>query len=183
MLKFLICLIEFQVNYPLILFLYFYLITIYPRKEELSYEYQLTLEIDNLWFMNFKLIPIYERPLLNLKYNKEILRIIGKNDSNTKIKLESYLSKILKKELSITDNRPNSLLIKVTDSFRAKKISFGLMINEISLNQLELILIFKKAIFEEFMDFNQDLVHYLKEEVLDKIFLDLLIVEYYKTTL
>ena len=133
--------------------------------------------------MNFKLIPIYERPLLNLKYNKEILRIIGKNDSNTKIKLESYLSKILKKELSITDNRPNSLLIKVTDSFRAKKISFGLMINEISLNQLELILIFKKAIFEEFMDFNQDLVHYLKEEVLDKIFFDLLIVEYYKTTL
>ena len=139
-------------------------------------EYRLTLTFDNLWFMDFNFIPINQLSLFNMKYNKEIFRIVRENDNNIQKLLAKCLSKILKEDFSMIKYQdvPNSYCIKGKDSFQAKNFSFGLIINEICLNQLEFKLKIKQRFYEECVDFHKDLNNYLKKEVLDRIFWDFL---------
>ena len=144
------------------------------RKEKLPYEYHLTLDIDNLWFLRFKYIPISDISLVNLKYNKEILRMVCQNNENVQKILSKTWSKILKQDLAIVKEQylPKSYCVKVKDTFQAKNFSFELIINEISLNQLEFKVNINKFVDE---DSHQDLTNYLKRDVFNALFCDLLI--------
>ena len=112
------------------------------RKEKLSYNCFLTLEFDNLWFMDFKLIPTGDISLLLTKYDMEIFTMVG----NSHKPLEKYLSKILNKDLSI--DKGQDYCMKVKDSFQGKILSFVVIINEISKNQLEYTLNIRKSVFQ-----------------------------------
>ena len=127
--------------------------------------------------MNFKYIPIEDISQLN-KYDKEILRIVKRNDNKAQRLLAKNLWKILKQDLSMVklQDFPKSYCIKVTDSFLAKKFSFGVMINKIGLNQVEFKLNIKQSVFDEFLDSHQDLMNYLNS-VLEKMFSDFLLFE------
>ena len=123
--------------------------------------------------MDFEYIPINDISLLKVKYDKEILKIFCQNNDKTQNNLANDLSKIVKQEFSL-ENFPKSHYITVKDSFQAKKISLQLIINEINLNQLEFKLNIKHSAYEDFLDCIQDLINYLKREVLEKMFCDLL---------
>ena len=143
------------------------------RKEKLPFEYLITLEFDNFWFMDFKYIPINEISRFSVKYNKEILKIVKHNDNNTQRNLTKSLLKILKNDLSKfdTQNLSKSHNIKVRDSYSAKKFCYGVTMNEISFNQVEFTVNIENSAFEEFSETQQDLISYLNI-VLDKIFFD-----------
>ena len=134
------------------------------RKEKLSYNCFLTLEFDNLWFMDFKLIPIGDISLLLTKYDIEIFTMVG----NSHKPLEKYLSKLLNKDLSI--DKGQDYCMKVKDSFQGKILSFVVIINEINKNQLEFKINIRKSVFQMFIDSHQSLIDYLKTEVLGRIF-------------
>ena len=137
------------------------------RKEKLSYNYFLTLELDNLWFMDFKLIPKGDISPLLTKYDKEIFKMVGES-SNDHRPLEKYLSKLLNKDLSL--DKDQDFCMKVKDSFQGTILSFVVIINEISKNQLEFKLNIRKSVFQMFIDSHQNLINYLKTEVLGMIF-------------
>lgn len=126
--------------------------------------------------MDFKLISKSDIPLLLAKYGEEILKIEGQYDSAEKT-LEKYLSKVLKQDLSIQKGNDfqKSYCMKVKDSFQARKLSCVIFINETSFNQLKFKLNIKKAAFQMFLGFHQDLINYLKKEVLGNIFPEQLI--------
>ena len=136
------------------------------RKEKLSYNYFLTLEFDNLWFMNFKLIPKEDISLLLTKYDKEIFQMVVQS-SNAQKPLEKYLSIFLNKDLSI--EKGQDFCMKVKDSFQGKILRIVVIINEISKNQLEFNLNIRKSVFLMFIDSHQSLIDYLKTEVFGKI--------------
>ena len=144
----------------------------------MSCEYDITLEFDNFWFMDFKYIPIEEVSLLNVKYNKEILRIIKQNYNN----VQTYLGKTLLKILKLDSSKltPQDLskfcCIKVTDLYLTKKFSFAVMVSELSLNNVEYKLNIKQSFHDEFLNCNQDLINYLKI-VLERMFFDCIIYE------
>ena len=117
--------------------------------------------------MDFKLIPKGDMSLLLTKYDKEILKIVGKSSKADK-PLEKYLSKFLKKDLSMEKDR--DLCMKVKDSFQGKNLGFVVIINEISQDQIEFKLNIKKSVFQMFSDSDQSLINYLKTEVLGMIF-------------
>ena len=117
--------------------------------------------------MDFKLISKSDIHLLLAKYDEEILKIVSQYD-NAEKSLEKYLSKVLKQNLSI--ETPKSYCMKVKDSFQARKFSCLIIINETSLNQLKFKLNIKKADSHIFLGFHQDLINYLKKEVLGNIF-------------
>ena len=123
--------------------------------------------------MDFKYIPINGISLLKMKYDREVLKIVCQNNQQTQKNLAIDLSKIVKQEFSL-ENFPKSHNMRIKDSFQAKQISLELIINEISLNQLEFRLNIKHSAYEEFSDCIQDLINYLKREVLEKMFCDLL---------
>ena len=127
--------------------------------------------------MDFFYIPLNDMSPLRIKYNKEILRVVCQKHHNTHKILSKHLSKILKKDFSIdkTTKYPIFHCLKITDSFQNKKISFDIIVDELSLNQIELKLNIKQSIYEEFVDSHQDLIDYLKQDVLDIMFCDLLI--------
>ena len=136
----------------------------------------MTLEFDNLWFVDFKLIPKDDTSLLLAKYEEEILKFFGQNDNNQK-PFEKYMSKILKQDLPIENvqDSPKSFCMKFKDSFQAKSFNFVVTISEKSLNQVEFKLNIRKIDFQMFSDCHQDLMEYLKKEVLGKIFTENLI--------
>ena len=121
----------------------------FTRKEKLSYNCFLTLEFDNLWFMDFKLIPTEDISLQLTKYDKEIFTMVGQS-SNANRPLEKYLSKLLNKDLSI--EKGQDLCMKVKDSFQGKNLSFVVIINEISKKQLEFKLNIRTSVFQMFID-------------------------------
>ena len=166
-----------KLNIKYFLYFLFFKLLISLSKEKLQHDYNLTLTFDNLWFMEFNSIPISQLSLFNVKYNKEILRVVCEKDNNAQKLLEKCLSKIIKQDFSMAkdQNVQNSYCIKIKDSFQAKDFSFGVIINEIRLNQLEFKLKIKQSLYEECLDFHKDLKNYLKREVLDIIFCDLLI--------
>ena len=127
--------------------------------------------------MEFVHIPQNDMSPLRSKYNKEILRVACQKHHNTHKILLKHLSKILKKDFSIdkTTEYPILHCLKVTDSFQNKKISFDIIIDELSLNQMDFKLNLKQSIYEEFVDFNQELIDYLKQDVLDIMFCELLL--------
>ena len=131
----------------------------------MSYNCFLTLELDNLWFMDCKLIPKGDMSLLLAKYEKEILKMVSQ-PSNTHKPLEKYLSKLLNKDLLI--EKGQDFCMKVKDSFQGKFFSFVVIINEISQNQLEFKLNIRKSVLVS----DQSLINYLKTEVLGMIFPD-----------
>ena len=141
-------------------------------------EYNITLEFDNLWFMDIKHIPMEEISHSNLKYNKEILRIVKQIDDNTQRPLTKNLSKILKQDLSKFSHQDlsKSYSIKVTDSYLAKKFSFSVTMNEISLNNVEFKLNIKQSVYDEFLNSHQDLINYLNI-VLERMFFNCFIYE------
>lgn len=67
--------------------------------------------------------------------------------------------------------------MKIKDSFQARKLICVVIINETSLNQLEFKLNMKNGVFHMFLDIHQDLINYLKKEILGKIFPEQLIYE------
>ena len=136
------------------------------RKEKLSYNCFLTLEFDNLWFMNFKLISKDDIFLLLTKYDMEIFTMVGQN-SNSHKALEKYLSKLLKKDLSI--DKGQDYCMKFKDSFQGKILSFVVIINKISKNQLEFKINIRKSVFQMFIDSHQSLISYFKTEVLETL--------------
>ena len=137
-----------------------------------------TLEFNNLWFFYFKLIPKDDISLLLAKYDEELFKIVSQYNQS-KTPLEKYLMKLLKEDLSSEHSQdyPKSYCIRVKDSFQTKMLSFIVLINEISLNQLEFKLNIKKSVFQMFLDSDQDLINYLKKEVLGDIFSEILIFE------
>ena len=134
----------------------------------MPYEYHLSLELENLWFLIFKFIPLSDLSFLKLKYNNEVLKIESKKTHPQKC-LVNELSKIPNLLMMKTEDFQKSYHFKVKDSFQAKKISFFILINESNANQLELRIMIKKST-EEALYFHQNLIEYLKREVLDKIF-------------
>ena len=109
--------------------------------------------------------------LLNEKYANEILRIVRQKNDNTQNILMKCLSKILKEDFT-TSEREESYGVKVKDLFQGKKLSFVLYIkNEFLSNQVEIRLNIKQTIYEKFSA--QELIMYLKKEVLSIIFCDL----------
>ena len=139
-------------------------------EEKLPYHCFLTVEFDNLWFMDFKLIPKSDMCLLLAKYDEEILKIVVQYD-NAQKPLEKYMGKLLKQDLSIEKSQDisKSYCIKVKDSFQANIVSFVVIIKDISLNQLEFKLNIRKSVFQ-MLDNHQNLINYLEKEVLGKIF-------------
>ena len=121
--------------------------------------------------MDFKLIKKEDISLLLTKYDEEILKIIGHYD-NAQKPLEKYLSKLLKQALPIEKGQdlPKSYCMKIKDLLQEKMISFIVIIDETSLNQLEFKVNIRKSIFQLFLGNNQDLINYLNKEVLRKIF-------------
>ena len=122
--------------------------------------------------MNFQLIPIDNISSLKLKYNKEILTI--KSQNNPKL-LEKNMLKILSKNFSFVQNGATSYFIRVKDSFQTKKFSFVVIISKINLSQLEFRIIMKMSSYEEFLFCHQDLINYLRREVLEKMFHEILL--------
>ena len=143
------------------------------RKEKLPYEYTITLEFDNFWFMDFKYIPINKISALNSKYNKEILRVVRQKDKAAQGNLTNNLLKILKNDLTTFDTQDlsKSHCIKVRDSYLTKKFCFYVIMTEISLNKVECKVNIKESAFEEFSETQKDLSNYLNI-VLGKMFLD-----------
>ena len=135
------------------------------RKEKLTTNCFLTLEFDNLWFMDFKFIPKGDRSPLLTKYDNEIFKMVGQSNNAHK-PLEKYMSKLLNNDLSI--EKGQDICMKVKDSFQGKFFSFVVIINEISQNQLE----FKLNIRKSVLDSDPSLINYLKTEVLGMIFPD-----------
>ena len=127
--------------------------------------------------MDFKLKQ-KEIFLLLTKYDEEILKIVGQYD-NTQKPLEKYMSKLLKQDLTREKDKdlPKSYCIKIKDSFQEKIISFIVIINETNLNQLEFKVYIRNSVFQLFLENNQDLINYLKKEVLEKLFPKYLIFE------
>ena len=121
--------------------------------------------------MNFQYIPIDNIPLINNKYNQEMLRIVKKKDNDSQKFITKKIWKLLKQDFSTIklQDFPNPYCIKITDSFLSKKISFCVFINEIIINQLEFKLNIKQSAYEQFSDLHKDLINYLKI-VLEKIF-------------
>ena len=136
------------------------------------------MEFDNLWFVDFKFILKGDTPLLFAKYDEEILKIFSQND-NIQKPLEKYMSKILKQNLPIENVQDfsKSYYMKFKDSFQTKVFNFVVTISETSLNQVEFKLNFKKSDIQMFSDSRQDLMEYLKNGVLGKIFKENLIYE------
>ena len=143
--------------------------------ENTSHEDFITLEIDNLWFMDFVNIPLNDMSPLRMKYNKEILRVFCQKDQNTHKILSKHLLKILKKDYSIATSYPILHCLKITDSFQNKKIRFDIIIEELNVKQIEFKLNIKPSLHEKFVDSHQELIDYLKQDVLDIMFCDLLI--------
>ena len=141
------------------------------RKEKLSYNCFLTLELDNLLFMDFKLIPTDDISQQLTKYDKEFFKMVGQS-SNAHKPLEMHLSKLLNKDSLIEKGQdlPKSYCMKIKDLLQEKMISFIVIIDETSLNQLEFKVNIRKSIFQLFLGNNQDLINYLNKEVLRKIF-------------
>lgn len=123
--------------------------------------------------MDFKYIPIKEISLLNEKYTTEILRIVHQKNNNSQNILMKCLSKILKEDFTL--EKKESFGVKVKDFFQGKKLSFIIDIkNEFISNQLEIRLNIKQIVYGKFSDSNQELIKYLKKEILGIIFRDLL---------
>ena len=139
-------------------------------KEKLPFNLFLTLELNNLWFMDVKLIPEGETSILLAKYNKEILNILRQYD-NVQNSLEKYLSKLLKQDLSIEKRADSqkSYCLKAKDSFQSKMLRFVVII-KIDKNQLEFKLNITNSVFQASLDYRQDLIKYLRNEVLEKMF-------------
>ena len=126
--------------------------------------------------MDFVDIPLNDMSLLRMKYNKEILKVACQRHHTHKI-LSKILSKILQKDYFLMvelTKYPILHCLKITDSFQNIKISFNIIIEELSVNQIEFKVNIKQSIFDKFVDSHQDLIHYLKQDVLDIIFCDLL---------
>ena len=157
-----------KVNFKYLI-IHCFLLSLDNSKEKLPFEYNVSLEFDNIWFMDFKYINNEERSKLNLKYNVEILKSVQQIDNKTQDLLEKYLSKVLKQNFSKKDYQ-NPYCLKVKDLFQTKKLSFGVILNKISLNELEFRLNIKKSLFEEFLNFHNDLITYLQQEVIDQMF-------------
>ena len=122
--------------------------------------------------MKFQNIPVDDISVIKVKYNQEILRIVQSINKESQKLIAKKVCKLLKQDLTTI----YSYGIKITDLFQSKKISFGVFVNEIiSLNQLEISMNIKESLFEEFSDFHQDLINYLKIEILEKIFSDFLL--------
>ena len=124
-----------------------------------------------MWFIEFTSIGT------SPKFNKEILKIICPLQKNT----EQFVTKIIQKLLKpipividIDNHYFPKYCLKINDSYQAKRLNFILII--IKKNEtLEFSLNFKESSMEEFELVNQDLIKYLKEEVVDKIFINFLI--------
>ena len=127
------------------------------------------MEIDNLWFIDFKYVPMTDISLLTYKYNQEILAIQYNFFNNSENLLIKYLTKILKHDFSTfqTQKFPKSYFIKGKYSFQANKINFVVIIYENSLNQLDFKLYIKKSTYETCLDPHADLIMYFRKGVLD----------------
>ena len=118
-------------------------------------------------------IPNKDVPIVEMKYNKEILEIIS-NNNNSQNLLNEHLTKI--KTQNIFENQtssslPNQYCLKIKDSFQSKKISFVLIISENKIGQLKLRINLKKHVFEEFEESIHLLISYLTREVINKLFM------------
>ena len=139
----------------------------------MPYEYIITLEFDNFWFMDFKYIPENKISEMNSKYNKEILRVVRQKDKTAQKNLTNNLLKFLKNDLTTFDTQDlsKSICIKVKDSYLTKQFFFYVIMTEISLTELECKVNIKDSAFEEFSGTQKDLSSYLIL-VLDKMFFD-----------
>ena len=145
------------------IFFYFY---IKFRKDYVAQEKSIVLDLENTWFMDFKYIPLQDQSKFNEIYNKEILRMFSSSNKNVKKLLETSLSKILKEDFHkiIESVMINTLCIQVKDSFEAKRFT----------EKLEFKVRIKDCEIKELFDSMMKLENYLKRDVLDQIFGDLL---------
>ena len=144
------------------------------------------MELDDLWFMDFKFIPKADISHLLAKYDEEALNFFGQHYNGQK-SLEKYLSKLLKQDLPTEElqNIPKSYCMKVKYPWQSKRLSFIIIINETNLNQLEFKVHIRKSVFQMFLENNhndlisyfQNLINYFQKEVLGKIFPEHLICE------
>ena len=118
--------------------------------------------------MNFKIIPIRDFSPLKTKYNKEILKVLQQNDNHIQKTFAKFLNQDFSK-FKLLDFA-KSYCIKVSDVFQAKRFNFVVIINEISLNQLQIKLNIKQSAFDQFLDVQQEFICYLNREFFDKIF-------------
>ena len=156
------------------IFFYFY---IKFRKDYVAQEKTIVLDLENTWFMDFKYIPLQDQLKFHEIYNKEILRLFSSSNKNVKKLLETSLSKILKEDFHkiIESVMINTLCIQVKDSFEAKIFSFQLIIDKCDGDKVEFKVRIKDSEIKELFNSMLKLENYIKRDVLDQLFSDLLI--------
>ena len=123
--------------------------------------------------MEFIYIPVNDLTFAQIRYDKEIMKIVSRKNDDIKKHLKKCFSKILIKDISL-DELSKFCCIKIKDSFQAMRFGFLIIISEIDVSQLEFKVLLKKK-YEKTLNSDENFISYLKKEILHKVFTDFLI--------